>query len=170
VSFINDIIVGIEEEKGHDEIIEVVVKRLAENNLYVKLEKCKWKVREVEFLEEVKELERIKIKEVKVKRVLNWLTPKEVKYIQKFLGLANYYQWFIKYLTTIARPLHDLVKKDQKWNWIKKQGNMFKKLKERFIKELVLAVPDLAKKIRMEVNVLGYAMEGVLSMKCESGQ
>ena len=40
-SFINDVIVGTEEEKGYNEIVEVVVKRLAENNLYIKLEKCK---------------------------------------------------------------------------------------------------------------------------------
>ena len=91
VSFINNIIVGTEEEE-HDKVVKVVVKRLAENDFYVKLEKSKWKVREVEFLEEVIGLERIKIEEVKVKRVLNWLTPKGVKYIQKFLILANYYQ------------------------------------------------------------------------------
>jgi len=52
-SFIDDVIVGMEEEKGHDEIIEKVVRRLAENNLYVKPEKCKWKVKEVRFLEVV---------------------------------------------------------------------------------------------------------------------
>ena len=41
VSFINSVIVGMEEEEGHDKIVEEVVKRLAENDLYVKLEKCK---------------------------------------------------------------------------------------------------------------------------------
>jgi len=41
VSFIDDIIVGIEEEKRYNEIVEEVVRRLAENDLYVKLEKCK---------------------------------------------------------------------------------------------------------------------------------
>ena len=56
-SFIDDIIVGTEKEEGHDEIIEKVVKRLAENDLYVKPEKCKWKVREVGFFEVVIGLE-----------------------------------------------------------------------------------------------------------------
>ena len=50
--FIDDI-VGIEEEKGHDEVVENVVKRLTEIDLYVKLEKYKWKIRKVEFLEVV---------------------------------------------------------------------------------------------------------------------
>jgi len=41
VTFIDDVIIGIEEEKGHNELVAEVVKRLEENNLYVKLEKCK---------------------------------------------------------------------------------------------------------------------------------
>ena len=117
VSFIDNIIIKTEEKKEHDEIIEEVVKRLAENDLYVKLEKCKQKVGEVEFLRVVSGPEGIKIEEQKVKGMLDWLTLKQVKDIQKFLGLANYYQQFIKYFTSIARLLHDLVKKNQKWNW-----------------------------------------------------
>jgi len=58
--------------------------------------------------------EGIKMKKKKVKGVLDWLTPKGVKDIQKFLRLVNYYCQFIKDFVAIARPLHDLVKKDQK--------------------------------------------------------
>ena len=68
-SFIDDIIVGMEEEKKYNEIVEKVVKRLAKNNLYMKPEKYKWNVREVEFLGVVIKLEEIKIEE-KVKKVL----------------------------------------------------------------------------------------------------
>ena len=91
-SFIGDIIVGTKEEEGHDEIIEEVVKRLAKNDLYVKPEKYKWKVREIEFLKVVIGLEEIKMEEEMVKGVLDWLIPKGVKDIQKFLEVANYYQ------------------------------------------------------------------------------
>ena len=62
-------------------------------------------------------LEGIKIKEEKVKGVLEWPTPKYVKDVQKFLGLANYYCQFIKGFVSMARPLHDIVKKDKKWEW-----------------------------------------------------
>jgi len=47
--FIDDVIVGTETEEGHDELVVEVIRRLEENDLYVKLEKCKWKVKEVEF-------------------------------------------------------------------------------------------------------------------------
>ena len=66
------------------------------------------------FLGVVIGLESIKIEQVKVKGVLDWLTLKKVKNIQKFLRLANYYQQFIKNFIAIARPLYNIVKKDQK--------------------------------------------------------
>ena len=91
-TFIDDVIVGTETEEGHDDIVAEVIKILEENDLYVKLEKCKWKVREVGFLGVVIEPEGIKMEEKKVKGVLEWLMLKCVKDMQKFLGLANYYR------------------------------------------------------------------------------
>ena len=90
-SFIDDVIIGTETEEEHDKLVKEVVKRLVENNLYIKLEKCKWKVKKVGFFGIVIEPEGIKIEEEKVKDVLDWPTPKYVKNMQKFLGLANYY-------------------------------------------------------------------------------
>jgi len=124
-------------------------------------------VREVEFLGVVIGPKRIKMEEEKMKDVLDWPTPKYVKDIQKFLGLANYYCQFIQGFTSIARPLHDMVRKDQKWEWTEKQEKVFGELKEKFTKELVLAALNLDKKMRMEVDVSDYAMGGVLSMECE---
>ena len=65
--------------------------------------------------------------------------------MQKFLELANYYQQFIQDFVSIARLLHDLVKKDQKWDLTERQEKAFKELKEKFTKEL-LTIPDLNKK------------------------
>ena len=165
--FINNVIVGTETEEGHDELVAEVIRRLEENDLYVKLEKCKWKVKEVEFLGVVIGPEGMKMEEEKVKGVLEWPTPKCVKNIQKFLGLANYYHRFIEGFASIARPLHDMVKKDKKWEWMGKQEKAFKELKRRFTEKPVLAAPDLDKKMRMEVDASDYATRGVLSMECE---
>ena len=90
-AFIDDVIIGTETEEGYDELVAEVIRRLEENNLYVKLEKCRWKVREVGFLGVVIGLEGIKMEKEKVKEVLEWPTQKCVKDVQKFLGLANYY-------------------------------------------------------------------------------
>jgi len=103
-------------------------------------------VREVGFLGVVIGEEGIKMEEEKVKGVLDWPTPKCVKDVQKFLGLVNYYHRFIEGFASIARPLHNMVRKDQKWDWTEKQEKAFRELKEKFTKEPVLAAPDLDKK------------------------
>ena len=89
--FIDDVIVGMETEEEHDELVVEVVRRLEENNLYVKPEICKWKVREIGFLGVIIGPEGIKMEEEKVKGVLEWPIPRYVKDVQKFLGLPNYY-------------------------------------------------------------------------------
>jgi len=94
-AFIDNVIIETKTEEGHNEIVVEVIRRLEENGLYVKLEKCKWKVWEVGFLGVVIGPEGIKMEKVKVKRVLEWLTPKCVKDVQKFLRLVNYYYQFI---------------------------------------------------------------------------
>ena len=115
VAFIDNVIVGTEIEEGHDEIVVEVIRRLEENDLYVKPEKCRWKVREVGFLGVVIGPEGITMEEKKVTGVLEWPMLKCVKDVQKFLGLANYYRRFIKGFATVARLLHDIVKKNKKW-------------------------------------------------------
>ena len=166
VSFIDDVIVEIKGEEKHDNVVKEVIKRLAENYLYVKPEKCKQKVRKVEFLGVVIEQERTKRKEEKVKAVLDQPVPKLVKDIQKFLELANYYRRFVGEFAKIARLLHELIRKEQKWEWEIEQEKSFEVLRKWFTKELVLVAPDLDKKMRMEVDVLDYAIGKVLSMEC----
>jgi len=71
-AFIDDVIVGTEDKEKHNKLVAEIIKRLEENDLYVKLEKCKWKVREVGFIGVVIGLDGIKMEEEKVKGVLDW--------------------------------------------------------------------------------------------------
>ena len=153
-TFIDDILVATDMEEEHNELVEKILKRLEENNLFVKLEKCKWKVREVEFLGVVIGPKRVEIQREKVEEVLNWLAPRNIKEVQKFLGLANYYRRFIKDFARIAAPLHVLVRKEQKWKLEKKQEEVFEKLKVVFTIEPILAIPDINREIRVEADVL----------------
>jgi len=94
--FVDDVLVGTETKEGYDEIVEKILRRLEENNLYIKLEKC---VRKIGFLGVVIGPNGIEMKEKKVDRVLSWLGLKNIKDIRKFLGLTNYYRRFIKDFT-----------------------------------------------------------------------
>ena len=170
VIFINDILVAMDMEEGHNELVEEILKRLEENDLFVKPKKCKWKVREVEFLEVVISPKGVEMQKEKVEGVLNWLAPRNIKEVQKFLGLANYYRRFIKDFARIAALLHVLVRKEQKWKWEEEQEEAFEKLKAGFTTEPILAIPDIDKEMRVEADASDYATGGVLSTKCEDGK
>jgi len=109
--FVDNVLVGTDGEKGHNEIVVEVLKRLEENNLYMKPEKYSWKTNKVNFLGVVMGQGKIEMEEDKVARVLNWLTPRTVRNVRKFLGLANYYRWFIKNFVVL---LNMLTRKDEK--------------------------------------------------------
>jgi len=70
-TFINDILVATDTKEGHDKLVEEILKRLEENNLFVKPEKCKWKVREVEFLGVIISPKGVEMQKEKVEGVLN---------------------------------------------------------------------------------------------------
>ena len=116
-AFVNDILVGTETEEGHDKIIEEILRRLEENDLYVKPEKCMQKVRKIGFLGVIIGPNRIEMEKEKVDEVLSWPEPKNIKDIRKFLGLANYYRRFIKDFAQVARPMNTLTRRDIKWQW-----------------------------------------------------
>ena len=105
-AFVDDVLVGTETEEGHDEVVEEVLKRLEENDLYVKPEKCVWKVRKVPFLGVVIGEGRVEMEEDKVEEVLKWSTPQCVRDVRKFLGLANYHRRFVKNFVKVALPMN----------------------------------------------------------------
>ena len=119
--FVDNILVGTETEEGHNEIVEEILRRLEENNLYIKPEKCVWKVRKIGFLTVIIEPDGIEIEKEKIDRVLSWPEPKNVKDIRKFLGLANYYRKFIKDFARVTRPMNTLTRKDIKRQWGQEQ-------------------------------------------------
>ena len=90
-AFVDNVLVGTEMEEGHDKIVEEILRRLEENDLYIKLEKCMWKARKIGFLGVVIGPNGIEMEKEKVDEVLSWPELKNVKDIRKFLDLASYY-------------------------------------------------------------------------------
>jgi len=113
-AFVDDVLVETETEEGHDKIVKEILRRLEENDLYIKPEKCIWKVRKIGFLGVVIGPNGVKMEEEKVDGVLSWPEPKNVKDVRKFLGLTNYYRRFIKDFAQVTRPINVLMRKDVK--------------------------------------------------------
>jgi len=94
-AFVDNVLVEIETEEGHNEIVEEVLRRLKKNNLYIKPEKYVWKVKKTGFLGVVIGPNGIEIEKEKVDGILSWPEPKNMKDVRKFLSLANYYRRFM---------------------------------------------------------------------------
>ena len=166
-AFINNMMIVTETEKRHDEIMEEVLRRMEENNLFVKPEKYVWKVRKVGFLGVIIGPDGVRMEKKKIQGVVDWLVPRSVKDVQKFLGLANYYRQFVKDFAKIEKLLHEMTRKEIKWNWREKQQKVFEELKKRFTIKPVLVIPDWDREMRVEVDVLDFATGRVLLMKYE---
>ena len=165
VAFVDNMLVETEMEE-HNEIVEEVLKRLEKNDLYVKPEKYVQKVRKIRFLGIVIGPSGIEMEKEKMDGVLSWLELKNMKDIRKCLGLANYYQRFIKDFVRVARPINVLMRKDIKQRQKGEKQIVFDELKKTFTMRLVLAAPDLDKELRVEADALNYITGEVLSMKC----
>ena len=168
VVFIDDVMIVTETKEGHDKIVDEVLRKLKENNLFVKLEKCVWKIRKVGFLGVIIGEDGVRMEKENIQGVIEQLVPKSVKDVQKFLGLANNYRWFVKDFVKIVKPLHEMIRKEIKWSWGEKQQKAFEELKERFMTKPVLVTLDLDREMRVDMNTSDFSIGGVLSIKCEN--
>jgi hypothetical protein len=96
VVFIEDILIFSKNEEEHDEHLHLVLQKLKENQLYTKLNKCEFWLKEVSFLGHIISEGGISVDPSKVKDVLSWNTPQNVSDIRSFLGLVGYYRRFIE--------------------------------------------------------------------------
>jgi len=165
ISYIDDILIYSNTLDEHHEHVKKVLKKLLENNLYVKLEKCEFDVTETAFLGYILSKDGLKVDPDKIKAILDWPVPTTVKEVQSFVGLCNYYRIFIKDFAKIARPLHKLTRKNVPFNWGSDQQSAFDKLKELFTSAPILRNPDSNKPFIVETDASNFAVGAILSQE-----
>lgn len=97
----------------------------------------------------------------KVKAVLDWPIPKNVKALQGFLGLSGFYRRFKWGYAAIAQPLTALLKKDS-FKWFVEAQFSLEKLKNAVAQAPVLALPNFSKPFILQTDASGHAMGAVL--------
>ena len=83
-----------------------VLETLKRNDLYLKPEKCKFEVQEIEFLGYIIRPDNLLMDPVKKAGITDWPIPKTLKQIQSFLGFCNFYRKFVPNFSDIAQPLN----------------------------------------------------------------
>jgi hypothetical protein len=103
--FIDDILIYYKTEEEHVEHLRLVLEKLRANQLFAKLNKCKFWLTQVAFLGHVISAGGVSVDPGKVRDVLNWVPPTNFAEIHSFLGLAGYYRRFIQDFSMIAQPM-----------------------------------------------------------------
>ena len=167
IIYMDDILIATEDDiKKHRKLVHKVLECLAKLDRYLKLSKCQFKVRKIEFLGVVLKGGTVTMDPIKVSGVQDWKVPKTVQDIHAFLGFCNFYRCFIRGFSQIAKPLNNLLKKGTKWLWGMEEIGAFEKLKNQICEEPVLLQPDQKKPFKVEVNASNYAC-GTVLMQCD---
>jgi hypothetical protein len=145
VVFIDDILVYSRNEAEHTKHLHTVLQRLRDHQLYAKLSKCEFWLREIKFLGHTISQNGVSVGPEKVQEVMNWKPPTTVRQIRSFLGLAGYYRRFIPDFSRIAKPMTKLLKKGVKYEWSQKCEDAFHTLRQHLTTAPVLAQPDSTK-------------------------
>jgi hypothetical protein len=167
--YMDDILIYTPTIIEHRKIVREVLQRLQDHDLYLKPEKCEFEKQEIEYLGMIIHPGEVCMDPGKVSAVRDWPTPTTLRDIRAFIGFSNFYRRFIKDFSSIARPLHDLTKKDMPWQWHAEQQHVFDTLKEKFCQEPILKVYDPNLETRAEVDASGFATGGILSQKYPDG-
>ena len=138
VAYINNILIYSKTEEELVDLTKKVLRKLLDNSLCVNAKKCVFHAPEVEFVGYTIGQNGVKMSENKVKHILEWEAPRSVHEVQQFLGFANFYRRYIRGHSSICRPLTQLTKKGQVWNWTNECQEAFNKLKVSFTKAPIL--------------------------------
>ena len=152
-------------KQEHEVHLRLVLEKLREHQLYAKFSKCEFWLDEVAFLGHVVSGNGVAVDPSKVAAVTEWETPTTVGEICSFLGLAGYYRRFIENFSKIAKPMTELLKKENKFVWTNECDECeasFHKLKQRLVTAPVLTLPDIHKEFQVYCDASRQGLGSVL--------
>jgi len=141
VVYLDDILIFMETEEEHEQVVWRVLEVLAEHKLFLRPEKCEFHWKWIEYLRLVILENKVEMDPVKIAGVHDWPTPENRTDVQAFIGFVNFYCCFIRDFSTIARPLFNLTHSDKAWNWDTKEQEAFERLKTVVTTAPVLVSP-----------------------------
>ena len=163
--YLDDVIVYAKDLKDHQRKIDLLFERLENANLKLEPDKVQFLRKEVAFLGHVITEDGVKPDPDKIKAVKDFPTPQNVKNIRQALGLFGYYRLFLPDYAVKAKPLTELLKKDQPFTWGPEQQESFDKLRNCLIRHPILIYPDFSKTFTLTTDASDIAIGAVLSQE-----
>ena len=170
VVYLDDILIYSDDKATHRKQVREVLRRLRQNGLFAKPEKCEFSRDRVEYLGYILSPEGLTMASDKVQVIRDWPEPRKVKDVQSFLGFANFYRRFIYNFSDIVVPLTRLTRKGVPFSFGEKQRAAFQLLKDAFSTAPVLAQWEPGRPIIVETDASDYALAAILSIQLANGE
>jgi hypothetical protein len=168
--YIDDVLIYSHSFDQHMAYLDEVLKRLCEANLKVKLSKCEFVRTECHYLGHKLNSLGMGPDPAKVQAIASLEPPDNLKDLETFLGKVVYYGRFIDHLSTIAKPLFDLKKKNTVWRFEEEEERAFIRLRDSLTTAPVLRHPDFDKPFIVQTDASGYGLGAVLVQEFEDGE
>ena len=165
VVYLDDILIFSRDRDDHMKHIDLVLKRLHEEELRINLEKCVFMKQELIFLGFVISSGSLKMDPSKIEAIINWPIPSNASEVKSFHGLCNFYRKFIRNFSGISGPMIETIKGGKKCHfvWTKEAQDSFELLKVKIANGPVLTFPNFDKVFVIECDASTKAIGGVLS-------
>ena len=167
--YLDDIVIFSWSEEEHEEHLNQVFDALEENGLKLKSSKCTFSAPSVELLRYVVSADGITCNPEKMEAIAKLPTPKNVKDVQSFLGMAGYYRQCVPQFAKVASPLVKLTRKYVGFSWGKEQQEAFEILKTLLVSSRVMAHPNTHKPYKLYTDACEYAVGAILVQEDDEG-
>ncbi len=173
VCYLNDILIYSQKEENHTNHVRLVLKRLKRHKMFVKLSKCVFDLKEIDYLEFIVKINDIRMNFAKIVTIKKWIESTTRRHVRVFIKFAEFYRRFIEKFNKIVESLTNLFKEkkkrefDKMFKLIKKTRKAFKKLKEIFIKTSILLHFDFKRRIRLKIDVFDFVISEIISQLIE---
>ena len=163
MGYLDDIIIYSRCEKEHLEHLEEIFTRLKAAGLKLKLEKCCFFKKHIQYLGCLILADGIQPLPEKLESIAKMPPPRNPKEVKQFLGLVGYYRKFIPRFADISRVLTHLTKKYVEFKWTPECKNSFQILKEFLQQAPILRYPAPQASYKLYTDTSKYAYAGILT-------
>lgn len=168
VAYIDDLNCFSKTPEGHVEDLKKLFICVQKANLKLNVDKCFFFKEKLNFLGYVITKEGLETDPAKIEKIKDFPLPTTITQIKSFIGIASYYRRFIQNFAAIARPLHNLTKKNQN-TWNQEAIESFNKLKEALTNTPVLVRPDFDKPFILVTDASRVGLGAILTQLDEEG-
>ena len=167
ICYLDDILITGAAQEEHLTNLAEVLRRLSNQGLRLKQEKCSFFQESIEYLGHYIDTTGIHTAKSKVEAISRAPTPKNVGELRSFLGMVNYYG---KFIPGKLHPLYSLLKNDSKWNWSAQCDQVFDEIKSLLVQAPVLVHYNPKLPLRLAGDASNYGIGAVLSHVDSNGQ